>query len=237
MKAFIAFGLVGLAAAMPRNVVYYKPSTTNHTNPTNTTGLVNPSDSPFPPLSSGVSTFAKNTSLAHGSSSPSTNSSTTYFTGIALRSGSDIHDMPIAASGSDFWIGKPSTTYTPAAARAAGATNSSSSGTVFAYSAGASTLALAVSVPGGQSVYVAQDGAVQFTVAHSANTGNGSTTGFTVVDGALKFEGNDFIAIPAGGAGNATYQVYAASRSLQELGQGFVFYADPAKQNGAWEYI
>ncbi|KAH9810894.1 hypothetical protein Tdes44962_MAKER10409, partial [Teratosphaeria destructans] len=119
MKAFVTFGLVGLAAAMPRNVVQHKPTTTNFTSPANLTSPTNPSDLPLPPLTSGLPTLTNHTLPAPGPSVPSKNTSSTtptYFTGNALRSGSEIHNLPIAATGGTLHLGKPRTTHTPAGA-------------------------------------------------------------------------------------------------------------------------
>ncbi|EME81441.1 uncharacterized protein MYCFIDRAFT_81493 [Pseudocercospora fijiensis CIRAD86] len=161
------------------------------------------------------------------------------FTGVAIRSGSDIQYAPIAASGTNFWLNKDTSTYTPDNIPVN--TNATTS-TVFTSSLDADTLALDVTVPGGQQVYVSADGALKYTVAHSGSTGEGSTLqGFGIVDGHLVFEGNDFLAVATNETSNipdgkgTAYQIFAASRT-ELTGQGFAVRVIGFEGERAWEY-
>lgn len=118
---------------------------------------------------------------------------TTPFTGLAIRSGSDIQYASIAANGLSFWLNKDTATYTPENVPAH--TNATTS-TVFTQYLSSDTLSLLTSVPGGQQVYVAADGQLKFTQAHSASTGNGSfVQGFGIAQGHLLFENTGFVAV------------------------------------------
>ncbi|KXT02392.1 hypothetical protein AC578_174 [Pseudocercospora eumusae] len=161
------------------------------------------------------------------------------FTGVAIRSGSDIQYAPIAASGTNFWLNKDTVTYTPSNVPVN--TNATTS-TVFGYYLPADTLSLDVAVPGGQQVYVSADGALKYTVAHSASTGEGSTVnGFGISEGHLLFENNDFIAVATNETSNlpdgkgTAYQIYAASRT-DLAGEGFAFRAVEFEGENAWQY-
>lgn len=129
-----------------------------------------------------------------------------YFGVISARSASPIHLQELTARGGKFYLGGgPPSSYCPPQV---GSSCPSGNYTVFA--GGDRTLGLGVVVPGGQQVYVAPDGSVSYTVAHSAYMPTGS-----IVDGWSRTEGESFghltfkdglIACPAGeGKG---YQVY-----------------------------
>lgn len=137
----------------------------------------------------------------------------TEFGGIALRSASPIHFGSINANGLSFWINKNTSTYTPENTIPA----PENPLTVFTHNNQTATLALKTTVPGGQLVYVdASDvgnGELKFTQAHSANTGtDGISTGFSVSEGVLRFEDNDFYACPLGAENGNAYGIYAVSR-------------------------
>jgi hypothetical protein len=132
-----------------------------------------------------------------------------YFGVISARSASPIHLMPLTARGGKFYLGGgPPSSYCP---ESVGSGCPAGNDTVFA--GGDGTLSLGVVVPGGQQVYVAQNGALSYTIAHSANIPAGSIVDQFSKDapsngnsfGYLNFE-LGFIACPAG-AGNG-YQVF-----------------------------
>lgn len=164
------------------------------------------------------------------------------FTGVAIRSGSDIQYAPIAANGSSFWLNKNTATYTPSVAPV---NNNRTTNTVFSFYLPGDTLALDVTVPGGQLAYVDATGALKFTIPHGgASSPDPTYNGFGIAQGHLLFENNDFIAVPTNETSNipdgkgTAYQIYAASRT-NLTGEGFAFRA-VATDNytvPAWEYI
>ncbi|KAI4863313.1 hypothetical protein F4820DRAFT_427303 [Hypoxylon rubiginosum] len=90
-----------------------------------------------------------------------------FFTGNAIN-----------ASGGKFWVNKDTSAYCPDGIEGLDCTLYPGSRTVFA--GGNNTVSLDVSVPGGQQVYVAPDGSLSYTTAHSAFMPNGSiVTGFS----------------------------------------------------------
>ena len=129
-----------------------------------------------------------------------------YFGVISARSASPIHLQELTARGGKFYLGGgPPSSYCPPQVG-----DACPSGNYTVLAGGQETLSLGVVVPGGQQVYVAPDGTVSYTTAHSAYKPDGS-----IVDGWSKTEGENFgfltfkdglIACPAGeGQG---YQVY-----------------------------
>ena len=113
---------------------------------------------------------------------------------IAIHSGSPIHLSSINASGNKFWIGKDTTTFCPVIE----GLNCSQFKNITAFTQGSdsdflglvstnhpklvsgvleilSSILQNTEVPGGQSVYVGPNGALSFTVAHSAFTPVGSS--------------------------------------------------------------
>jgi hypothetical protein len=137
---------------------------------------------------------------------------TGYFGVISSRSASPIHLQSLTARGGKFYLGGgPPSSYCPPNI---GAENCPPGNTTV-LAGGQSTLSLGVVVPGGQQVYVGPDGALSYTIAHSAAIPEGSdVTGFSRtapadgnVYGYLNYE-TGFIACPAGeGEG---YQVFGA---------------------------
>ena len=87
----------------------------------------------------------------------------------AAHSGSDIHFLPLTASGGHFWLGGKSQTYCPSSV---GASCYKQNDTII-YGGNA----LDVIVPGGQQIYVDATGALSFTVPHSAYMPPGSSIG------------------------------------------------------------
>lgn len=139
----------------------------------------------------------------------------TAFGGIAIRSGSDIQFSSINANGLSFWINKNTTVYTPENTIPA----PKDPLTIFQHNNQTATLGLQTTVPGGQLVYIDTstlgNGELKFTQAHTTSTGtDGVSTGFTVSEGVLQFEGNDFYACPLGAQNGNAYGIYAVSRVL-----------------------
>jgi hypothetical protein len=130
---------------------------------------------------------------------------------IATHSGNiNVHLRSINTSGLKFWIGKETTTYCP--------TTNCPNGTYtqLLASADSPSVSLNVVVPGGQQAYVADDGSLSVTQAHSASTGtNGLRVPFSYTPaasegtvGQLSFNGNGFVACPSGE--ESVYQIFAA---------------------------
>jgi hypothetical protein len=133
-----------------------------------------------------------------------------YFSVISARSASPIHLQSLTARGGKFYLGGgPPSSYCPVAQVG----DACPAGNTTVLAGGDKTLSMGVIVPGGQEVYVGPDGALSYTVAHSAFVPEGSVrdqfsreepTGSNSF-GYLKFE-KGFIACPAGeGEG---YQVF-----------------------------
>jgi hypothetical protein len=133
-----------------------------------------------------------------------------YFGVISARSASPIHLQPLTARGGKFYLGGgPPSSYCPVAQ--VGSACPSGNSTVLV--GGDKTLSMGVIVPGGQEVYVGPDGALSYTVAHSAFVPEGSVRDQfsreapvgSAAFGYLHFE-TGFVACPAGeGQG---YQVF-----------------------------
>ncbi|EME43432.1 hypothetical protein DOTSEDRAFT_174276, partial [Dothistroma septosporum NZE10] len=147
------------------------------------------------------------------------------------------------ANGSALWLNKDTATYTPNIPQIPVTTNRTTS-TIFSFDSPGDTLSLYTTVPGGQQVYVAADGQLQFTQAHTAYTGNGSLVeGFGIAQGHLLFENTGFLAVATNETSNVpdnkgtAYKIYAASRT-NLTGEGFAFRAIEADNTTipAWQY-
>lgn len=159
-------------------------------------------------------------------------SSVPTFGGVAIRSGSEIQYASVNANGTYFWLHRGSETYTPSSVDQTNQQNN----TLFV--GGNGGLSLLASVPGGQEVYVDSKSLLRFTAPHSANTGTDSkTTGFSITDGHLQFEGNDFLACNLGEAYGNAYEIYAASGSnTGDACEDFAFRLVDSTGPAAWEY-
>ncbi|KAI0543238.1 hypothetical protein GGR58DRAFT_496698 [Xylaria digitata] len=91
---------------------------------------------------------------------------------VATVWSNDITKAVVSASGGKFYIGRPTHTYCPGGV--VDCSHYTGTETVF-HPVYDSRLALQVDVPGGQRVYVAPDGSLSFTQAHSAYIPPGST--------------------------------------------------------------
>ncbi|THX82020.1 hypothetical protein D6D05_04015 [Aureobasidium pullulans] len=154
------------------------------------------------------------------------------FGGLAIHSGSDIQYASVNAAGSTFWLNKDSSVYCP---KVDGLVCSNTTTTQFI--GGDNTLSLDTTVPGGQQIYVSEEGRLSFTVPHSAYTGEGSSsTGFSIAQEGqhLQYQGSDFLACPVDDA----YAVYAAAakKDASEDCLGFAFRISETSAPAAWEY-
>jgi hypothetical protein len=158
------------------------------------------------------------------------------FGGLAIHSGSLIHLSAINANANSFYLNKPTASSCP------NTTVSSCPPGKYTYftTPTNSTLSLAVQVPGGQRVYVAQDGSLGYTIPHGSVSGNQTVTytGFEFKDSGihLQYLDEDFIAVPVGDG--EAYKVYAAAvEGTPKNGTSFAFRVQGVDATfGAWEY-
>ncbi|KAH8724387.1 hypothetical protein GQ44DRAFT_618153 [Phaeosphaeriaceae sp. PMI808] len=163
-----------------------------------------------------------------------------YFYVISTRSASPIHYQPLQARGGKFFLGggAPSS-YCPVEVVG----NACPAGNTTVLAGGDKTLSLGVIVPGGQQAYVAKDGALSYTQAHSAFIPDGAVRDQFSRDapqggnsfGFLHFE-TGWVACPAGeGKGYQVFgQVDGATFAPECL--GFNMLAAPTDAPGAWQY-
>lgn len=138
------------------------------------------------------------------------------FTVISSRSASPIHLLPLTARNGKFYLGAGN----PTSSCPESVGSSCPPGTSTVFMGGSGTLGLGVVVPGGQQIYVAQNGELSYTVPHSAAIPNGA-----IVDqfsktapgsnnlGTLSFE-TGFVACPVGNGGQG-YQVYGQNQGFE----------------------
>ncbi|KAH0282609.1 hypothetical protein M436DRAFT_38143 [Aureobasidium namibiae CBS 147.97] len=156
------------------------------------------------------------------------------FGGLAIHSGSPIHLSAINANANSFYLNKPTSSYCPNTT-----VSSCPEGKYTYFTPGNTTLSLAVEVPGGQRVYVAQDGSLGYTIPHGSVGGNQtvSYTGFGLKDSGihLQYLDADFAAVPVG---QGVYKVYAAAvEETPRNGTSFAFRVQSVNASfGAWEY-
>ncbi|KAL8990976.1 MAG: hypothetical protein Q9177_000496 [Variospora cf. flavescens] len=193
--------------------------------------------------------------LALGLSSPiasreESSASPITFVIIAARSASPVQLQPVNANGNAFWVGKETTSYCPLTDQTRCPQGKS---TIFAAGGGGASMVCVtliplessrfhisdhystflvnafeqnVVVPGGQQVYVASNGALRFTTAHSAYIPAGSAVqGFNATIGEVNgplgrfnFSGlgaTGFLACPANANGAGPYQVFANVKGLK----------------------
>ncbi|KAL2076158.1 hypothetical protein VTL71DRAFT_1101 [Oculimacula yallundae] len=140
------------------------------------------------------------------------------------HSGSPIQFSAVNAKGLEFNVNNGTKTYCPA-----GQVDCSHAGTatVFAYQPESQTLAMDVTVPGGQRAFVRKDGSLGFTIAHSGAIPEGAMLGpfqFTPQQesgtvGRLLFEERGFNACKTGQKGSSgrdVYKLYALSIASKE---------------------
>ncbi|TGO14329.1 hypothetical protein BPAE_0657g00020 [Botrytis paeoniae] len=160
------------------------------------------------------------------------------FSLVSIRSGTDLQNQAITASGGRLWIGKDTASYCPSTV------TSCPDGTSTTFVAGENTLSLNAGVPGGQQVYIASDYAVSFTQPHSADTQGGVISGWTYTAGengsvgSLSFPDYGFIACPGESAG--VYGVFltpggAGTGNCTNIAVATAPYT--GEGSSAWEYI
>lgn len=133
---------------------------------------------------------------------------------ISAHSTSKIHLLPWTASGQAFYLGGETATYCPDVVGSA-CPNASTVETAFSGLCGMDTF-----VPGGQQLYIAEDGHIGFTQAHSAAIPQGanpcpftyekkasSQFGIVNLDPSRAFGAVDFMGCPTD---SGKYQVFAA---------------------------
>ncbi|KAL8811323.1 MAG: hypothetical protein Q9200_001880 [Gallowayella weberi] len=154
-----------------------------------------------------------------------TNDGPLRFGVIAARSASPIHLQTVNASGQAFWIGKDTATYCPLQPP-----SQCPPGNQTVFQAGGGTASLDVVVPGGQQIYVAPNGKLSYTIAHSAYIPPNSAvqtfnaTSGTVNEnlGQLTFQGlggSGFLACPSkksNGKWGGPYQVFVDVKALSD---------------------
>ncbi|KAI1093052.1 hypothetical protein F5B19DRAFT_172771 [Rostrohypoxylon terebratum] len=148
----------------------------------------------------------------------------------------------INASGGKFYINNGTSAYCPDEVEGLDCSAYPGSKTVF--TGGNDTLYLDVAVPGGQQVYVAADGSLSYTVAHSGALPEGANaTGWTREQsqafGAPIVLGNynhfwNLCPVTEGEPTERTYQVFVGSGIEGCLGTGVRTYASSGPD--AWEY-
>ena len=161
---------------------------------------------------------------------------------IAIHSGTNVQNQAINANGQRFWIGKPTSTYCPETISCPSNTDV----TAFAYNAAGAGLSMDDVVPGGQQVYVAADGQLGFTIAHSASIPEGaSVSGFVYTSqtesgapGELTWNSFSFSACPNGDEG--VYQIYADNATIANSPDSTCINIAAATLNNtvgaAWQY-
>lgn len=172
-----------------------------------------------------------------GAASPLTRRTTSTFALISIHSGDpDVHLRPITASDFKLWLGKPTASYCPS-----DVVPDCPSGNSTSFASGDGGLSMNVEVPGGQLVYVATDGTVGYTQAHSGSVPAGAiTTGFEYTPpapegsvGTLSGPGKGFVACPTAGV----YQIKAALEGVDTSAcTGIAAGALPVEGVGAWQY-
>ncbi|OAK94791.1 hypothetical protein IQ06DRAFT_82112 [Phaeosphaeriaceae sp. SRC1lsM3a] len=163
-----------------------------------------------------------------------------YFGVISARSASPIHLQSLTARGTKFYLGggAPSS-YCPV--QQVGDACPPGNTTVLA--GGDKTLSLGVIVPGGQQVYVAPDGALSYTIAHSAAIPSGSIQDEFSKEAPSNGNSFGYLNFPTGwvacpAAEGSGYQVFAQIESAT-FGPdclGFSMLTSAVDQPGAWQY-
>ncbi|KAI1163486.1 hypothetical protein F5B18DRAFT_317611 [Nemania serpens] len=151
----------------------------------------------------------------------------------------------INASGGKFYINQNTSTYCPAGVQGLDCSLYAGTGTSLIIGSGSTTISLEVTVPGGQQVYVAPDGSLSYTQAHSAYIPTGSTVdGFSrvrsVAFGApiyLYSAGRNWYLCPVteGKPRERTYQIFALPEAPEGCLSTQIRTYDPAAGQ-VWQY-
>ncbi|KAI1111880.1 hypothetical protein F5Y14DRAFT_442982 [Nemania sp. NC0429] len=151
----------------------------------------------------------------------------------------------INASGGKFYLNRDTSTYCPAGVQGLNCSLFAGTATTLVIGDGSTTMSLEVTVPGGQQVYIAPDGSLSYTQAHSAYIPTGST-----VNGFSRFTSTAFAAptllysagrswylcpVTEGPPRERAYQVFATSETIEGCLDMVIRTADaPAGQ--VWQY-
>ncbi|KAI1292388.1 hypothetical protein F5Y03DRAFT_375970 [Xylaria venustula] len=130
----------------------------------------------------------------------------------------------INASGGKFYVNRDTSTYCPTGVSGLDCTHFTGTDTTFGIGADSTTMSLDVTVPGGQQVYLAPDGSLSYTQAHSAYIPPGSiVTGFSHDESTepstpfyLNSELSTWYLCPVtyGEPTTRTYQIFASNQDL-----------------------
>ncbi|KAG6010035.1 hypothetical protein E4U21_000477 [Claviceps maximensis] len=150
-----------------------------------------------------------------------------------------INELPIAANGGKFWVGKPTSHYCPPNVDKDGGCPSGDETSIWV-STEFTTCALNVVVPGGQQVYVAPDNSLSFTQPHSAYVPPGSDVmGFRLLKDEFIMPKRRILVCPAPDSPDV-YQIFLPLKTSDVTpGPGCVeiqISTNPAKAP-VWEFI
>lgn len=169
---------------------------------------------------------------------------------MAIHSASPIHYLMMEARGTNIYLGGEPATYCPDTVTQQGGTCPAGNMTVFSGDCG-----LSVEVPGGQQLYVAPDGSLDYSVAHTAVTDpafvtcpfNFTATPDSVFNGTITttaYGATGFMACPTNSS-DLAWQVFADISDAvvpTNISDCIGFEAEvlalswPAGEYGAWEY-
>ncbi|TGO10804.1 hypothetical protein BTUL_0125g00180 [Botrytis tulipae] len=155
---------------------------------------------------------------------------------ISIRSGTDLQNQAITASGGRLYIGKKTSSYCPLEAGCP-------AGTSTTFVAVGSTLSLNTEVPGGQQVYIATDHSVSFTQAHSGNTHGGVVSGWTYTAGengslgSLSFPDYGFIACRESDGLYGVFLTHGGSGTGNCTGIAVATVPYTGESPSAWQYV
>ncbi|RDK37405.1 hypothetical protein M752DRAFT_287080 [Aspergillus phoenicis ATCC 13157] len=183
------------------------------------------------------------TQESSSSSSDDSSGSTSSFTVTAYRSDSPINNLPLTIFSGRFYLGGRTSSYCPPGVASEGECPPGNE-TIIVGGNG-----LAVSVPGGQQIYILPTGALSFTAPHSSYMPPGSSTGpFSYTPG-TPYGSWNYTGSPGGpsatpGAGGGRWIVYINWKNAtvpggnvnECLGFGARAWGRNASV-GAWEYI
>ncbi|CAG8960619.1 hypothetical protein HYFRA_00013497 [Hymenoscyphus fraxineus] len=161
---------------------------------------------------------------------------------IAIHSTSPIHLSAVSENGLKFWVRKETATYCPTVVEQCPTGNT----TQLVLSASSETVSLNTVVPGGQQAYIASDGSLSATQAHSGNIGTGTRTPFEYTPqagpgrvGVVQFNNTEFTACPSAEDANV-YQVFALGYSGYVAGEACINIAlgtAIVESTPVWQYI
>lgn len=168
---------------------------------------------------------------------PKTAPTPSSFAAIAARSGSKFHLSSINAHDQRFWLGLDTSSQCPRGEAHC------ARGNVTTFDGGSDALSMSVQVPGGQEVYIAQDGALGFSLAHTPPGSEAiASKGFAKSEGrlfgGLSYVDGGFFACPVEGS-PTVWQIFVNISHFRQSWSCVSF--DVLTVNttgiGAWEYV